>query len=314
MPPAACHLISQLAHIELVSPAPDDTAEFCTRLLGLTETERSGDAIYLRTWADWFTYSLIIRDGPAPALGHIGWRASGSEELEMAAQRLEADGNGQRWLDDSPGHGPAYRFRSPGGQVNEIFWEVDRFQPTDGQHSTYPNRPQRFAQRGAAVRQLDHTTTGTVDPLADAQWYRELLGFRLNEVTMVGDQAVIAMVSNNEKSHELGLTRDRSGIPGRIHHIAYWVDDPIALLNAADALLEEGVAMEWGPSRHGIGEQYSVYFREPAGHRIEITTGGYRIYQPDWEPVIWSPAQGSRDFYRPSHETNPMIEMFPPTG
>jgi catechol 2,3-dioxygenase len=286
--------------------------DFFTNMLGLSETERVGNSVYMRAWADWFHHSLVITEGPQPAMARAGWRAAGAEALDVAAARLEAAGVGEGWGEASVGIGPVYRFRGPGGQLSEIFWEVDRYRPPAGERSTYPNRPQRFVQRGAAVRQMDHTTWGSPAPLAEAEWYRDTLGFRLNEVTKAGDQPLIAMVSNNEKSHELGLILDASGVPGRVHHIAYWVDDPITLLNAADGLLESGVHVEWGPSRHGIGEQYSVYFREPGGMRAEITTGGYRIYQPDWEPVIWSPDQGSREFYRPSYETDRMAELFPP--
>jgi catechol 2,3-dioxygenase len=37
---------------------------------------------------------------------------------------------------------------------------------------------------------------------------------------------------------------------------------------------------------HGIGEQNSLDFRDPAGLRDELTSGGYRNDVPDWEPVV----------------------------
>jgi catechol 2,3-dioxygenase len=305
-------LISQLAHLEFISPRPDASAGFCVEVLGMTETERSGQSVYLRAWGEFFHHSLVITEGPHPALGHIGWRAEGPDELAIASARIAESGLGQGWQDESVGHGPAYRFVGPGGQQSEVFWEVERYKAPSELVSIFPNRPQRFVQRGAAVRQLDHATCATKTPLADAEWYRDTLGFRLNEVTMVKDNPVIAMVSTNEKSHELGIVIDRSELVGRTHHFAYWVDAPTDLLNTADGILEAGHRIEWGPARHGIGEQYAVYTREPGGMRVEICTGGYRIYQPDWQPVIWSPDQGSRDFYRPGYETDPMVEMFPP--
>ena len=47
-----------------------------------------------------------------------------------------------------------------------------------------------------------------------------------------------------------------------------------------------------------MGFQTYLYFREPGGMRIELNSGGWRNYQPDWKPVRWSPAMGSNDFYR----------------
>ena len=49
-------------------------------------------------------------------------------------------------------------------------------------------------------------------------------------------------------------------------------------------LLNADVPIEFGPGRHGMGEQEYLYVREPGGLRIELNTGGYRNYEPDWEP------------------------------
>ena len=43
-----------------------------------------------------------------------------------------------------------------------------------------------------------------------------------------------------------------------------------------------------------MGFQTYLYFREPGGMRIELNSGGWRNYQPDWEAVRWSPAMGSK--------------------
>ena len=97
------------------------------------------------------------------------------------------------------------------------------------------------------------------------------------------DIVVFAMSTNNEKSHDLGLIFDHSGTKGRVHHFAWWVDSREELLRAADILLNADTAIEFGPGRHGMGEQDYLYFREPGGMRVEINTGGYRLYIPDWE-------------------------------
>ena len=47
------------------------------------------------------------------------------------------------------------------------------------------------------------------------------------------DVAVFTMLTNNEKSHDLGLIIDQSGTPGRLHHISYWVDSRDELLRGA---------------------------------------------------------------------------------
>lgn len=106
-------LISQLAHVELVNPDPERSAWFFHDVLGMEETTREGGSIHCRGWGENLHHSLVLTEGPE-ALGHIGWRAAGPDELEEAAERLEASGHGEGWVDPVCGHGRAYRFRGPG--------------------------------------------------------------------------------------------------------------------------------------------------------------------------------------------------------
>jgi catechol 2,3-dioxygenase len=129
------------------------------------------------------------------------------------------------------------------------------------------------------------------------------------------DQAVFATVTTNEKSHDLGLGVDFSDVPGRLHHLAFWVDSVDDHARCADLLMESGAGVEYGPGRHGIGEQYYLYFREPGGKiRIEVNTGGYRNYVPDWEAVKWNVTQGPNTMYRNIGMPDSMMEAFPPAA
>ena len=74
------------------------------------------------------------------------------------------------------------------------------------------------------------------------------------------DLPVFAMMTTNEQSHDLGLLGDHSGVLGRIHHLAYWLDQRLDVERAADMLMEAGVPIEYGPGRHGMGFQTYLYF------------------------------------------------------
>ena len=260
-------------------------------------------------------HSVQLTQGDQPSLGHIAWRSDGPDGLEEAVSRLEARGVGEGWFDGSTGHGPAYRYRGPGGQLQEVFWEVERWQAPPARASTFPNRPQRAGNRGCGVRQIDHVTVPTsADPIEDAYWYRDTLGYRFMEYTVLDDADVcfFAMLTTNEHAHDFGLLRDTSGIPGRFHHLAFWVDEPAHIYRAADFLLEAGAKVEFGPSRHGMGEEIFCYTRDPGGMRIELMSGGRRNYEPDWETIRWTAAQGSFDFYRNGSPPDSILEVFPP--
>ena len=48
-------LISQLAHVELLTPTLDDLARFVTDVMGLDETGRDEASVVLRCWGDFAT-------------------------------------------------------------------------------------------------------------------------------------------------------------------------------------------------------------------------------------------------------------------
>ncbi|MEN3279038.1 MAG: catechol 2,3-dioxygenase [Solirubrobacteraceae bacterium] len=308
-------LLSQLAHVEIVTPTLEDSLRFYSDTLGLEVTERRDDSVYLRGWGDFSHHTLQLTAGDRPGLGHISWRADGPEQLAEAVARIEATGLGEGWDEDGVGHGAAFRFRSPGGHLHEVFWERERYSPPRGMESPFPNRPQRYVPRGAAVRGIDHVTIAAADPEGDAKWYRDTLGHRFMEYTVPPDRpdfVVFAMLTTCERAHDLGVVWDATPIMGRINHLAFFVDSREELLRAADVFLNADVAIEFGPGKHGMGEQDYLYVREPGGMRVELNAGGYRNYDPDWEPVRYEPQQGSNVFYKNLAMPHSMFESFPP--
>ena len=217
-------LLSQLAHVEITTPTPEDSLRFYTEVLGLEHSGTVGQSAYLRAWGDFFHHTLQITEGAAAGLGHIAWRAEGPEQLETAVGRIEATGRGEGWYEGSTGHGPAYRYRSPGGHLHEVFWEVERYQAPPELASPFPNRPQRYVPRGAALRCIDHVTIATADPEGDIRWYRDTLGHRYMEYTVIPDRpdfVVFGMTTVCERSHDLGVVwdasdRPRAGQPRRV--------------------------------------------------------------------------------------------------
>lgn len=310
-------LLSHLAHVELLTPKLDESVAFFTGTLGLTETARVDNSVYLRCWGEFYHHSVVLTASKEPALGHAAWRTAGPDELTEAVSRIEAGGMRGEWRDRLIGHGRAYRFRGPGGHSHEVFWDVQRYTSPAELRSTFPERSQRFTGRGLSPRQLDHITLSTKNLMQTVRWYRDTLGFRFMGATHLDpnpDLVVFAVLTTNEKSHDLGFVVDFSEVPGRFHHLAFWAASQDELLRSADLLLESGTPIEFGPGRHGIGEQGYLYFREPSGLRLELNTGGYRNYVPDWEPVIWKVSQGANVMYRNIDAPNAFMEAFPPAA
>ena len=292
--------LSVLSHVELLTPKLDESVAFAREMLGLFVVAEQGDSVYLRCWGDYYAYSLILTEGPEPGLGHGAWRAWNAEQLDIAVASVEASGIVGEWIESSVGHGRAYRFTGPGGHPTELFWDVHRAVAPAGEESPYPERPQRTGSHGIRVRLLDHMTVTTPDVKQTMYWHRDALDFRLMAAVEgePGSPWFFGIATNNEKSHDYGFIMDPDGIPGRLHHVAFWVETEHDLSEGARFLIEHGQDLDYGPGQHGIGEQNFLYFRDPAGLRYELNSGGYRNYVPDWEPAIWRFEDGPNNTFR----------------
>lgn len=314
----ARRMLSQLAHVELVSPDPARSVEFFTKNLGLSVTAEEGQSAYLRAWGEHFHHSLVVTEGAETQLKHLGWRTAGQEELDIAVARIEASGQGEGWEEATPGHGPAYRYRTPGGHLHEIFWEVERYQAPADLASPIPNRPQRFAPVGAALRAIDHVTLASPEIVKDIDFICSTFGTRFMEATvptMDAEAPIFAELSNNEQAHDLGLLND-PGHGGRAHHLAYWLDQPFEVNRAGEILIDMGIPVEHGPGKHGHGENTYMYVRDPGSNfRIEIFSGGYRNYEPDWETRRFTPDMGGSEIFRNIEMPNSMLtDVWPSNG
>nr|WP_314840908.1 VOC family protein [uncultured Microbacterium sp.] len=306
-------LLSHLSYVAITTPDVDASVKFYEDQVGLTVVDRVDGAVYLRCWGDYYAYSLVVVPGDEPSLATMAWRTSSAEALDEAAKRIEAAGIVGEWLDDVPHIGRAYRFTGPWGHSMTLHWDVTRHQANGVTASIFPDRPEKRSSVAGAPRQLDHVTIATSSVDDFAAWYNEVLGFRIMAKTILDEApiSVFSVLTTNEKSHDLGVVLDGSTRAGRINHYAFWVDTREELLIAADTLMENGIPIEYGPNIHGIGEQTFLYYREPSSLRIELNTGGYRNYVPDWEPNTWKPSLGSNNFYRNGAMPMSMTESFP---
>ena len=94
-------------------------------------------------------------------------------------------------------------------------------------------------------------------------------------------------MSRTNISHEIAMMRNKSQNGTHLHHVAYFLDSPDQLLRAATILADNGVQIEWGPGQHGTSGAIFLYCFDPDGNRVEVWTGGFLIFAPDWEPIKW---------------------------
>src|SRR5215211_7435828 len=99
--------VAQLAHVDLLTPKPDETLRFFKELLGLQETEREGQSVYFRAYEDFYHHTLKLTEAAKPGLGHVAWRTTSPQALERRVAAIESSGLGLGWSEGELGHGPA---------------------------------------------------------------------------------------------------------------------------------------------------------------------------------------------------------------
>ena len=121
------------------------------------------------------------------------------------------------------------------------------------------------------IEALDHVALSVRDLERSARWYADVLGFKRQHEEMW--DGVPIFVGNGDAAIALFPVRDKTGstshdrAPVRTLHFAFRADRE-NFLRAQDELKKRAIAFDF--QNHEIS--HSIYFRDPDGHEIEITT------------------------------------------
>jgi len=285
--------VAHLAHVELLTPKLEESARFFVDVMGMIESGREGDSVYLRGWDDYEHHSLQLTASPKPGLGHYAFRASSPQALQRRVSAIKRSGLGKGWKENNVGHGPAYCFADPDEHNMEIYYETEWYKPPENLRPALKNQASRYPDRGIGLRRIDHINILAADVRACRVFLQEYLGCRLTEQVIFDDGSEkAAWVTVSNKTYDVAIVEDWAGAKGRLHHITYAVDSREEILRAADICLEHGVFMETGPHKHAIQQTFFLYVYEPGGNRFEIANAGARLMiAPDWKPIVWSEAE-----------------------
>jgi catechol 2,3-dioxygenase len=287
--------LAHIHHVEVLTPTPQDSLDFFVDILGMEVEHRDGRSVYLRSWGEYQRYSLKLTESGTSGLGHMALRAWSPEALERRVAAIEAAGRGLGWHEGDHGHGKAYRFTDPDGHVMELIWDAERYAAPEHLKPALRNVPMRNTARGAAVKRLDHVNLLARDVAACRAFATDVLGFRHYEGIRLDDgDETGAWLSLSIAAHELIYVHDARGAEGRLHHVAFWVDTREECLRAADLFLDYGVPIEAAPSKHAVASGFFLYGFEPGGNRMEVTTGGHFLYDPEQQPLMWTEAERAK--------------------
>ncbi len=114
------------------------------------------------------------------------------------------------------------------------------------------------------VQGLDHVALAVADQGVEESWYTDVLGLGREFAGEWGDTPVALMAGGSG----LALFKSRGGEPSAaLRHIAFRVDRE-NFAAAQDDFRARGIPFEFAD--HGVA--HSIYFEDPAGLQLELTT------------------------------------------
>ncbi|MGJ9458711.1 VOC family protein [Oceanobacillus sp. CF4.6] len=288
--------VAHLGHVEISVDNFEKSLWFYTEVLGLVLTETDGDRAYLRAWQDFDHHTLVLKASDKSEVNRIGWRVSSKESLLLFEKLFKEMNIEYDWVEggQKKGLGDLLHFKSPTGLPVELYWEKEKFVTNDPKLiSKLPSHPSKYMMKGVSPRRFDHVNILVDDVIKEQQWWTELLGIHHRYyIQNKEDVRLGSWLSRTNIAHEIALMRNSKQDGSKFHHLAYYLDSPDELIRAANIMVENDIKIEWGPGKHGTSGAQFIYVFEPSGHRVEIWTGGFLMFSPDWEAIEWSAGKG----------------------
>ena len=127
-------------------------------------------------------------------------------------------------------------------------------------------------------RKLSHVNLNTGDHEATLACFRDALGFTLSDTTRK-----LRFLSCGSDHHSLVL--GFSGGP-TLNHIAFEMPDLDSIMRGAGRMRDAGHGLEWGPGRHGPGNNLFLMCKDPHGYLFEISAE-LEIMPYEMAPRVW---------------------------
>ncbi len=268
--------VAALRSVALNVPDLQAAEQFYTQIWNLSVAARTKDVLYLRgTGADHHLLALHLADGPA-RIRNVTLRARSRAALDEVAQAVLTAGG--RVLEAiapvlEPGGGTALTVADPDGRIFRLVHG-------DAQHADAheaKDRPSRLA----------HAVLNSHDVEVTRAFMEQVFNFSLSDRTRI-----MAFMRCNSDHHSIALGDTDNDA---LNHIAFLMPDLESVMRGGGRMRDAGYGIEWGPGRHGPGDNAFNYFVGPFDVVIEYTAeveqvdDSYQAGQPsDW---TWPPGR-----------------------
>ena len=282
--------IEDIRHVGLLSPAIAAHADYHLEVLGLQSAGEDRHARYLRA-ASPEHHILSLHPADRTGLHHLAFSLDGREAVDAAATELERRGTtlvAQPDDLDEPGGGYGLRFLDPENRCIELSAGV-------------AEHPNGWSTRKVGPRRLCHVGLNT--PWFDqiVEFYTDFLGFRVSD--WIEDQMVFLRCGR--RHHVIVFNRaDHTSV----NHVAYAMANVDDVMKGVSKLRALGQDPDWGPGRHGPGNNIFCYYKDPAGYVVEFSSDlEYIEDEAMHEPAVWRRVPETSDLWGTAGPPSPDV-------
>ena len=271
-------LITGLRGVDLGVPDVASHAAFYVDTWRLARVAERDGSVYLRGTGA-YHHILALHPRPAHALLCLNLAAADRAAVDALHARVRAAGAprvGAPAEVREPGGGYAFCFADPDGRIVRVI-------AGDARHADDQPRPDRPSR-------VTHVVLNTPRQEEAAAFWVRALGFE------VSDRSLLTFIRCGADHHSVAF---HPGEDSTLHHVAFEMDGIDSVMRGAGRMRDAGRPIEWGPGRHGPGNNVFAYFVGPGGFVIEYTAEVERVdatYRVR-EPREWAYPPGHTDLW-----------------
>ncbi len=265
----------------------EESIKFYRDVLGLVETGRDDQGrVYFKCWDERDHNSYIIRQADQAGIDFFGFKVLDEATLDQFEKDLNEYGVQTERMPagDLLETGERVRFTLPTGHVMELF--ATKSAVGNGLTNLNPGPWNKTSEHGIAPIRFDHMLLYGPNIEGAKKIFEDVLGFKVMERVVLEDgfEQTIFMTCSH-KVHDIAFGEFPE--PGKLHHCSFLMESWEKVLRAGDIMSMNDVAVDIGPTRHGITRGCTIYAWDPSGNRFETFMGGYQPY-PDHETITWT--------------------------
>lgn len=264
-----CKLRS-LRSVSLKVPETARAKDFYHEVWGLSTVEEDSDRFWLRGTGSEH-HILKLEKGLQNALGGVAFALATPQEVDQAALKLAALGiplfREPGPLDDAAG-GYGLQLIDPEGRLVELSADV---------HAVVSQEP---SGRRAIPRKIAHVVLNTIDIDRATAFYTQVLGMRVSDWS----EHQMSFLRCNSEHHVIAFNQAPWTA---VNHVAYEMQSIDHFMRGIGSLKTHGIAPQWGPGRHGPGDNTFSYFTDPAGLVCEYTSEVAQVDEDSWLCRTW---------------------------